>query len=69
VGKNKDNSASKKKSKEAPKKNRPRKKVRVDSDDADPDSLGENNEDGGDQADAYEKLRLEREKDRPVPYK
>ena len=69
VGKNKDNSASKKKSKEAPKKNRPRKKVRVDSDDADPDSLGENDEDGGDQADAYEKLRLEREKDRPVPYK
>jgi hypothetical protein len=69
VGKNKDNSAGKKKSKEAPKKNRPRKKVCVDSDDADSHSLGENDEDGGDQADAYKKLRLEREKDRPVLYK
>jgi hypothetical protein len=63
VGKNKDNSAGKKKSKEAPKKNPPHKKVRVDSDDVDPDSLGENDEDGGDQADTYEKLRLECKKD------
>jgi hypothetical protein len=69
VGKNKDNSAGKKKSKEAPKKNCPCKKVHVDSNDADLDSLGENDEDGGDEADAYKKLQLEREKDQPVPYK
>jgi hypothetical protein len=63
VGKNKDNSAGKKKSKEAPKKSCPRKKIHVDSEDADLDSLGENDGDGGDQADAYKKLRLEHEKD------
>jgi hypothetical protein len=44
-------------------------KVCIDSNDADLDSLGENDEDGGDQADAYEKLWLERKKDRLVPYK
>jgi hypothetical protein len=63
VGKNKDNSASKKKSKEAPKKNCSCKEVRIDSDDVDLDSLGENDEDAGDQADAYKKLQLEHEKD------
>jgi hypothetical protein len=63
AAKNKDNS-SKKKLKEAPKKNQARKKNRVDSDDA--ESTDENEGDAGDQADAYERLRLERETDRPV---
>ena len=46
------------------------KKIRIDSKDADLDSLGENDEDGGDLADAYyEKLWLEHKKDQPVLYK
>ena len=62
-GKSDVNSISKKPGK-APKTNQPRKRARVDSDDA--ESTDEDEDNAGDQADAYERLRLERETDRPV---
>ena len=66
VSQNKDNLASKKKSKEAPKKTQPHKKAHVDSNDA--ENTDVNDENGGDQVDAYEKLWLEHEKDHLVLY-
>jgi hypothetical protein len=62
AGKSKDNSTSKKrKLKEPPKKTQAHRKSPVDS-----DAAGSMDGNGGDQADAYEKLQLERKTDRPV---